>query len=772
MRRDAAARRHAPASPRSPRPADQPPGGRQAPRALEDAGLLERAARQPAARFATGCAARRWRRPRAWLREAEAAWEGRLGTAQGRRRARRLTGAPACSSICSLNQVGGEGKPVRIRRGPATVTGDAHRGAPVARSHCPPRSGIGKARRGRPGSQETCLRPKPTSPRGKGWLHAHVSSHLTVTLLAGCPLASPARRRRPLAAGDPATVTVRVEGFNADAARRRRRSRPTTRPCQGRQRGTRAPARAPLRRALGRHRRQLERHVGEAVQAVRDRRDRRRTSPVRGTRQLPTGRSGLDNDFASVRRLRSGSTSRATTSLFFRQLLPDGACPADASALPLGTEAPAARARHVGESVAVTVTQLPAAKRAPRRPPPARASTGAAERDAGRQRQCDADVLDARHLHAAGQRARLGPHRPTTICVHAGNDGDCGTDGRARPTGSAASAGVSSAQPLGAYKGPFALVADATGLIDGHVYCRGSRAADARRDGSSRTQPSPRSASSCAAATAAAAPPTTAPERALPRARAAAAASFFNVSQPAAASPTCCPSRSRPAATCSTSRPSDAAGNTHGPRARHLADRLLCPLERLRRGAALASRWRAPRPRSRRTPARRRSGGGGRERARHGRRPQGGSGPRRTRTRHRARATVACRRAALRRRGGHAAGGAGRRCAALGGPALRAARLRALRLLAAQLGPAVRVLARRRDQPRPERLGVQGRRRRRARPARPTRAARTATGGCCAPASGCCGSGAGLRRRLSAHPRSLAPPAPACARGGSLAGRA
>jgi hypothetical protein len=31
---------------------------------------------------------------------------------------------------CKIQKVGGQGKPVRIRRGPATVTGDAHRGAP------------------------------------------------------------------------------------------------------------------------------------------------------------------------------------------------------------------------------------------------------------------------------------------------------------------------------------------------------------------------------------------------------------------------------------------------------------------------------------------------------------------------------------------------------------------------------------------------------------------------------------------------------------------
>jgi hypothetical protein len=36
---------------------------------------------------------------------------------------------------CSRPTVGGEGKPVRVRRGPATVIGDASRTAPHGASH-------------------------------------------------------------------------------------------------------------------------------------------------------------------------------------------------------------------------------------------------------------------------------------------------------------------------------------------------------------------------------------------------------------------------------------------------------------------------------------------------------------------------------------------------------------------------------------------------------------------------------------------------------------
>lgn len=67
----------------------------------------------------------------------------------------------------------------------------------------------------------------------------------------------------------------------------------------------------------------------------------------------------------------------------------------------------------------------------------------------------------------------------TTICVHNGNDGTCGTKGPAGSTGSAtsSSSGGTSSGGLASfatrYTGPYALVAAATGLIDGHVYSHG-----------------------------------------------------------------------------------------------------------------------------------------------------------------------------------------------------------------------------------------------------------------------------------------------------------
>jgi hypothetical protein len=60
-----------------------------------------------------------------------------------------------------------------------------------------------------------------------------------------------------------------------------------------------------------------------------------------------------------------------------------------------------------------------------------------------------------------------------TICVHNGNDGNCGTTtaGGTSTSGSGADVTTSTTAP---YKGPYALVAKATGLVDGHVYPRGS----------------------------------------------------------------------------------------------------------------------------------------------------------------------------------------------------------------------------------------------------------------------------------------------------------
>jgi hypothetical protein len=51
------------------------------------------------------------------------------------------------------------------------------------------------------------------------------------------------------------------------------------------------------------------------------------------------------------------------------------------------------------------------------------------------------------------------------VCVHRGNDGNCGTTAPAGTTTAA-----STAAPSAPYKGPYAVVAKAAGVLDGHVY--------------------------------------------------------------------------------------------------------------------------------------------------------------------------------------------------------------------------------------------------------------------------------------------------------------
>src|SRR3954470_23674732 len=95
------------------------------------------------------------------------------------------------------------GKPVRFRRGPATVTGDAPRTTPLAR-----RERTGEARGGRPRSQETWHRPHAIRVLAE----RNGSMQKTPRRLAGGLLASGLLALAPAAAQAARSVTVRVEG--------------------------------------------------------------------------------------------------------------------------------------------------------------------------------------------------------------------------------------------------------------------------------------------------------------------------------------------------------------------------------------------------------------------------------------------------------------------------------------------------------------------------------------------------------------------------------
>src|SRR4051794_4804668 len=108
-----------------------------------------------------------------------------------------------------LFRVGGQGKPVRIRRGPATVTGDATRTSAGALEPLDRRRRPGKARSGRPGSQETCPDRKAHNALvERGGFMLHRLAGLALAVLA---LLVPAS----VAAAAPVTVNLRIEGPTA-----------------------------------------------------------------------------------------------------------------------------------------------------------------------------------------------------------------------------------------------------------------------------------------------------------------------------------------------------------------------------------------------------------------------------------------------------------------------------------------------------------------------------------------------------------------------------
>jgi len=148
------------------------------------------------------------------------------------------------------------------------------------------------------------------------------------------------------------------------------------------------------------------------------------------------------------------------------------ACPPSPS--PLGIEAPASA--NVGDPVAVAVKKFSSAGAAT-----AAAGVTVAGEGAGVTTDASGNaVLTFGHpgevtVHASGPES---VRAQRSICVHAGNDGNCGTPASSGSGGSGKSeAGAGSIPggdgPASHYTGPYALVADATGLADGHFYPRG-----------------------------------------------------------------------------------------------------------------------------------------------------------------------------------------------------------------------------------------------------------------------------------------------------------
>jgi hypothetical protein len=145
------------------------------------------------------------------------------------------------------------------------------------------------------------------------------------------------------------------------------------------------------------------------------------------------------------------------------------ACPPNPE-LPLGVEAPASA--NVGEPVSVTVKKYsPGGEGAPLAGATVTGGAAAVSTDTGGHAGVTFTSPGLITLRATAPEA---VRTETSVCVHNGNDGSCGTQAPGSPPSSAGgptTSGVSGF--VSHYTGPFALVAKAAGLVDGSVYPRG-----------------------------------------------------------------------------------------------------------------------------------------------------------------------------------------------------------------------------------------------------------------------------------------------------------
>lgn len=169
----------------------------------------------------------------------------------------------------------------------------------------------------------------------------------------------------------------------------------------------------------------------------------------------------LDNKASSVG-ICEGELQAGESILFFPECFSEtGACPAPPN--PLGVSAPAVA--QLGAPIGVSVPSYDNVSGA------ASPAVGAAVTGGGAGATTDssghATLAIAQTGNVQLQVTAPGSVRTeTTVCVHDGNDGTCGTTS---PSGSSTPApGVAAA-----YKGPYAVVAQATGVQDGHFYPRG-----------------------------------------------------------------------------------------------------------------------------------------------------------------------------------------------------------------------------------------------------------------------------------------------------------
>jgi hypothetical protein len=157
-----------------------------------------------------------------------------------------------------------------------------------------------------------------------------------------------------------------------------------------------------------------------------------------------------------------GELSSGESILFFPECFSEvGACPAAPN--PLSISAPTVAEQSA--PIAVSVTSYANASGAPS------PAGGVTVSGGGATATTDASGHATLSLSKTGnivlQASAPGSVRDeATVCVHSGNDGNCGTQA---PSGSSSTA-MSTATVALPYKGPFAIVAKASDVLDDHVY--------------------------------------------------------------------------------------------------------------------------------------------------------------------------------------------------------------------------------------------------------------------------------------------------------------
>ncbi len=380
-----------------------------------------------------------------------------------------------------------EGKPVRVRRGPATVTGDAHRNARLQREATDPPSADREGAEGRPGSQETCLRPQAHKPSWKGVGSMQSSSRRSLPVLAGIVVGLLAAliSMQATSLGRAGSVELRVEGstqtlfegpvrteaiLNPPGNRRLERRRLSLR--LHRKRGTTPKALAQLRPRPPRHSTTRQSPDGLGIQ--------RRTWSTQPRRLL--------RDTGGTRHRRRGAELRSVglrRELHDRQRrrLPVPARAGQRSAVGLQLLQPAPSAWSLGSNERRCGHAVHRACRGWTDRAACRTGADRRSRSMGSRRTIPGSPTTDAHGNATIVLAHAGTvtlkatepesvrSNALTVCVHSGNDGTCGT--HVVEAGCPAdSSGCGELAKTVVPPPPLPDVASASGVANGHVYSR------------------------------------------------------------------------------------------------------------------------------------------------------------------------------------------------------------------------------------------------------------------------------------------------------------